>query len=254
MKQLFTVAITLTVFVLSMNGCGGGSSGTGTGGVETRTIEGSVNRTDGSDASGILITVVQTEASTITNELGAFSLETPITAGEVDLRLQGEDIDATVKVPDVSEVPSTVSVTITVPESGKVAAISNVEVLARIVGRCDTYFENLRVIRQSNTTPGGLTCVARVFVQGDGKTLGKVGVRIQARKCPKASEWFDVAEGVTMSGTNSGVAQVPFPYVDDADHCVYRIIAPDGIEEVPPVVYEIFTFTKQAFDARKTRK
>lgn len=234
------------VLLLLSIGCGGGSSGTG-----TRTIEGSVSGSSGAAIANVKVTIVQTDDVTFTDQNGEFSIETSLIAGDVNLRLQGDEIDTTVTVPDVSGEPTTVSVTISVAATGEPVSITNLEVLTKIVGRCDIYFENLRTIRQSNEVPRGLSCVARTEVKGDGKTLGNVGVTIQVRRCPAGSPWTTLASGVTMSGTNSGVAQVEFPFSDSAETCVYRVVAPDSIAGVKPIVYEIHTFTKQAFDARE---
>ena len=75
-------------------------------------------------------------------------------------------------------------------------------------------------------------------------TTSLAGVRVDADTAMKLS-----AAWACVRVISEGVAQVPFTYIDDQKNCVYRIVAPFGVDGLREVVYEVDTFTKQAFDA-----
>ena len=199
------------------------------------------------------MTIVESNDTGITDGSGNFSIEGPLVSGDIQVSVQRGTLNATVIVPNVSAEPTTISLDVQVSQSNtpmpSQVSSSNLEVVSKIVGSCDVFFENFRIIRQSNPTPPTVTCIVRSTLKGDGKTLGKVPITIQVRRCSAGSRWRTIAEGLTSSGTHSGVAQVPFTFIDDAKNCVYRVVAPAGVDGMKGVVYEIDTFTKQQFDA-----
>lgn len=116
---------------------------------------------------------------------------------------------------------------------------------AAVVGRCDLYFENKLTIRQANRVPGDLKCVARVTVSSGDKKLAQIPIAIQYRDCEGLSPWTTIAVGSTMSKPNLGVGQVQFPFIDDEAHCIYRIVSPFGLPNLPALERTIITSTYQ---------
>jgi hypothetical protein len=48
-----------------------------------------------------------------------------------------------------------------------------------------------------------------------------------------------------MAKPNAGIGQVRFPYIDDEQHCLYRIVAPFGVPNLPEFERIIETSTFQ---------
>jgi hypothetical protein len=232
----------LLVIVLALMGCGGGSAGTGTGPVVV--VQGAVLDDSGQPVKDVNIRVVETGSEDTTSSEGEFELETPPESNTITLEISSADGTTYVTI-DIPEEGGTVSIRLTVnPRLTQVNADS-LEVGAGIVGRCDAYFENSRIIRQANPVPDDLRCVAKVTVSADGRRLGRVPFVIQYRNCDETTPWTTVAAGSTMSPPNRGVGQVRFRYIDDQDHCLYRIVAPVGVPGLPELERLIHTRTYQ---------
>jgi hypothetical protein len=82
-------------------------------------------------------------------------------------------------------------------------------------------------------------------VSSENEMLARVPVAIQYRDCEQLQPWTTIAAGSTMGYPNSGVAQVEFPFVDDATHCIYRIVAPFGVLGLPDLERTVITGTYQ---------
>jgi hypothetical protein len=232
----------LLVIVLALMGCGGGSAGTGTGPVVV--VQGAVLDESGAPVENVDVRVVETGNEDTTSENGEFEILTTPESENVTLEISSETGTAYITI-QIPEEGGTVSVTLTVnPELSKVDA-TTLEMGAAIVGRCDIYFENRLTIRQSNRVPGGLKCVARVTVSAEDKKLAQIPIAIQYRDCDGINPWTTIAAGSTMGKPNLGVGQVRFPFIDDETHCVYRIVAPFGVPNLPELERTILTSTYQ---------
>lgn len=232
----------LLVIVLALMGCGGGSAGTGTGPVVV--VQGAVLDESGAPVENVDVRVVETGNEDTTSESGEFEILTTPEGENVTLEISSETGTAyiTIKIPEEGGI---VSVTLTVnPELSKVDA-DTLEMGAAIVGRCDIYFENRLTIRQSNRVPGGLKCVARVTVSAEARMLAQIPIAIQYRDCDGLNPWTTIAAGSTMDKPNLGVGQVRFPFIDDETHCVYRIVSPFGVPNLPELERTIVTSTYQ---------
>ena len=232
----------LLVIVLALMGCGGGSAGTGTGPVVV--VQGAVLDESGAPVENVDVRVVETGNEDTTSENGEFEIVTTPESENVTLEISSETGTAYITI-QIPEEGGTVSVTLTVnPELSKVDA-TTLEMGAAIVGRCDIYFENRLTIRQSNRVPGGLKCVVRVTVSAEDKKLAQIPIAIQYRDCKGINPWTTLAAGSTMGKPNLGVGQVRFPFIDDETHCLYRIVAPFGVPNLPELERTIVTSTYQ---------
>jgi len=232
----------LLVIVLALMGCGGGSAGTGTGPVVV--VQGAVLDDSGQPVKDVNIRVVETGSEDTTSQNGEFELETPPESGTITLEISSADGTSFVTV-TIPEEGGTVSITLTVNPRLRQVSADTLEVGAGIVGRCDIYFENNRIIRQANIVPKDLRCVAKVTVSAEGRRLGRVPFAVQYRNCDQTTPWATVAAGNTMAPPNRGVGQVRFRYIDDEEHCLYRIVAPIGVPGLPELERLIYTRTYQ---------
>ena len=245
MKHLLlkvTLIIFCCVFVISC--AGGGSAGTGTG--AGLTVEGLVLDIDSKPVSAARVTIKETGDSDISDSAGHFSIATSMVSGELTLEISsnGKSNTATITVNDGQ---GTLQITVKFNPLIEQTPATQLEVNAKIVGECDPYFENNRIIRQANPVSGALTCTAKVRVEGEGLPLAHAPIAIQYRACASNSPWVTTALGATMTGANLGTGQVTFTFEDDKKHCLYRILAPFDVKNQKPVVYEVHTITYQNF-------
>lgn len=232
----------LLVIVLALMGCGGGSAGTGTGPVVV--VQGAVLDESGAPVENVDVRVVETGSEATTSQSGEFEILTSPDTENVTLEVSSETGSALITI-NIPEEGGTVSVTLTVnPEFSEVNA-DTLEMGAAIVGRCDIYFENRRTIRQANRVPGDLTCIARVTLSTGSKKLAQIPIAIQYRDCAGLNPWTTIAAGSTMGKPNLGIGQVQFPFIDDEAHCVYRIVSPFGLPNVPELERTVITSTYQ---------
>lgn len=232
----------LLVIVLALMGCGGGSAGTGTGPVVV--VQGAVLDESGEPIRDVNVRVVETGSEDTTSPNGEFQLTTEPESGEVTLEISADNSVAYVTV-EIPEEGGTVSITLTVNPRLTSINADTLEVGAAIVGRCDIYFENGLVIRQANRVPSGVRCVAKVTVAADGRRVADVPFIVQYQDCDGLTPWTTVAAGATMKRPNRGIGQVDFPFIDDEQHCVYRIVAPVGVSGLPELERRIHTLTYQ---------
>jgi len=232
------------VLGLFLEGCGGGSSGTGS----TRLFEGTVVTSDRYPISGATVTIADTGDSTTTDPNGRFSVEAVTDSGNVDLTIEAGDVDTSVTVPDLSSDSSTVKVEVEIDPSTEIAEVDKFEVVSQVVGDCGQYFDNAQIISQIAPIPDAMVCTLKVTVNKNGQARGGVPFGLQYRKCADGEEWITEGEGKTLGGSKKGVGQLSFNFVNDLEHCVYRIVTPFEVEGVEAVVQQINTLTKQAYD------
>ncbi|MCC6219948.1 MAG: carboxypeptidase regulatory-like domain-containing protein [Deltaproteobacteria bacterium] len=242
------IFLAISLFLLS--GCAGGGT-VGTGGAA---FEGTITSAKNGPLPNISVTIAETGETATTDESGQFSIETSSISGDVELLVEGEteqgSISETVVVEDVPAEPATISVELEVNENSNLIVVEGVEVRAKIVGTCDFFFENRRVIRQTNAAPQGVECTAKIWLSQNSVPLPGLGFAIQVRSCSEDASWITLGKGTTRtSGDSIGIGQIDFNFIDDSEHCVYRIIAPLDEPLFPEVIHEIHTFTKQSQDA-----
>ena len=236
---LFSLVLAI---VLALMGCGGGSAGTGTGSIVV--VEGAVFDDSGRPLQDVSVRVVESGGEATTSQSGEFQVLAPPETETITLEVTSESgpVFTTVTIPKEG---GTVSVRLTVnPKVSEISADS-LEVGAAIVGACDRYFENNLIIRQSNKVPSKLSCVAKVTISTDGKGVARIPFAVQYRDCDQLLPWTTVAVGSTMGTPNLGVGQVRFPFKDDETHCVYRIVAPFGVPNLPELERLVRTSTYQ---------
>jgi hypothetical protein len=177
LKGALTVAAALLIA-----GCGGGTAGTGTG---ERSIEGQVLTADQRPLEGATVTVIETGDSSVTDAAGNFTISSPAEESVVDLSIdKGDDVHVTVGVDAGSDPAAAVHVSVTVsPASPHPVSVEALQVTAKIVGFCDAFFENNRVIRQSVRIPNGTQCDAQVTIYGDGRLLERIPFVVQRSRC-----------------------------------------------------------------------
>jgi len=235
------------VIVLALMGCGGGSAGTGTGAGPVVVVQGAVLDTSGQPLEDFRVRVLETGNEATTSQTGEFELVTEPESSSVTLEISSPSGSVFTTL-DIPQDGGTVAVKLVVnPRLSQVDA-NSLEVAAGIVGRCDIYFENGRVIRQANSVPDELTCVAKVIVSAGGRRLGRVPFAVQYRGCDESSPWVTIAAENTLTPPNRGVGQAQFTFIDDEQHCLYRIVAPFGVPGLPELEKLVYTRTYQSRD------
>lgn len=241
----------LLVIVLVLMGCGGGSAGTGTGPIVV--VQGAVFDESGIPIEDVSVRVVETGSEDITSDSGEFELLTEPEQESVTLEISTENGSSYVTIA-IPEEGGTVSVTLTFNPRLLQIDSESLEFGAAIVGLCDIYFENRLTIRQANAVPQNLSCVARVTMRANNRKLANVPIAIQYRGCSNEGDWITVAAGATMRKPYKGIGQVAFPFVDDIEHCIYRIVAPFGVTGLPELERIIHTRTFQDYSHAVNRK
>lgn len=248
MKIFKLIIIFLLFFIISC--AGGGSEGTG-----VVTIDGKVLALDSSPLPGSRVSVEGRNEIAITDGSGSFVLDVSqddIVNNTVRLIVETDNVRKPVLISDVQggAEDNSLNVQIKIDPSDQSIEVSNVTVKAKIVGLCDFYFENFSTIRQSNKVPDKLDCTLKVSIGGDGVPLSDVPFIMQYTGCSETREWTTLAAGETRSAPIAGVGQLEFPFADNDKTCVYRVLAPYGLNHVEPVEVKINTFSKQAYDDR----
>ena len=230
----FTISLLLTLL-----GCGGGSSGTGTG---LRRLTGTVQLTDKSAVAGATLTVAETGDSTTTGQDGSFALETTALGNEIKLLIESSSLSTSVTVNFLADGSGDVSLTITIDPLSNIAVVSGYDVRAKIEGDCDPYFENNRTIRQANRVPQGTWCPFRVSIRTAAGGLPNRVFSLEHRACSATAPWKLIQLGNT-NATGSG--EIQFQYFDDAEYCLYRVLVPINDPQLAPLEFDVLTFTYQ---------
>jgi hypothetical protein len=243
----FCVQLALLIFVLSLVGCGGGSEGTGSA-ISSRagTLEGKVSSSTDLPIPGAIVTVAETGERVVTDAEGKFSVEAPADTPSLTLAVTASSATGDVVLENVAVDPSTAAnVSIKLDAATHQIRATQVSATARIVGTCDSAFENDRVIRQGNHLDDGISCLAKVVVQSNGKNIGGIRVAVQHRACDITAPWQDSAIGTTNKDVHRGIAQVAFAFYTTPEFCQYRIVVPFNDPRFEPVIFEINTRQQQ---------
>ena len=212
-------------------------------------MEGKVQSIEQEPIVDAIVTVLETGDFGVTNALGLFTFPLSEELRAFTLQVETKLVSSSTTVDNLEPGPRVINLDIEVNEEQEQITVSDLDVLVKVVGTCDIYFENFRIIRQANQAPPGTICTAKVWINGDGKPLSRVPFSVQVRACQRGSEWRTLAAGETGSGgINVGIGQAQFPFEDSESNCVYRVIAPFDFQDLAQVVYRIHTFSKQAFD------
>lgn len=239
----------LIKFILFFIGCfscsGGGSTGTG-----SVTIEGSVSRAVQSPIPGAEVTIDGTREVVTTDDEGKFFIEHDLrnsTDGNITLTVDSAEIKRSAIIKDLNVDSEAVNINMIL--NRQEFDLNGLKVQPKIVGLCDFYFENTKVIRQGNAVPvEGINCRLEVSMTVNGVPLENAKFAVQTRACPDDSPWQTIAVGETASGLLKGKGELRFFFQDTSNTCVYRILAPIELERLNSTSTEIHSFTKQAFD------
>lgn len=235
--------ILLSAFTLQIVACGGGSVGTGSG--DNRMIEGKLSDESGNPIASALVTIEETGEQATTDSAGNFSISTTSDKTQLSLRVESDGFDDKIIVNDENKTDRTL-VQIRVDRKKKtIEKIKSLSVSAKIVGKCDSAFENRSTIRQSNKLANGTECTLKVVIFGDGKPLGDIPFVLQHRECDTSKSWRDSVIGATREVTTPGIEQVNFIFKTDSAHCQYRVVAPYRFPGLEEVVFPIETFQSQ---------
>lgn len=237
-KQLLTTLSLLLLLIFE--GCGGGTVGTGTGERSVRSIEGRILLVSGAPLPDAEVTILETGESGTTDSSGTFMIETESVDAQISLEIQTETISSRVQVETDPSDPVT-QVNLEVDPVRQVTTVRNISVTAKIEGSCDPYFENKRTIRQSNKLASNTKCMVNVRIRGDGAPLNRIPFVVEHAACNQ-KKWHRDSEGITNTG---GFGTTPFTYVDEPDHCYYRIIVPYNVQGLDPVTFLVVTFQAQ---------
>ncbi len=241
-KVLTFFLILATVGMLfTLEGCGGGSSGTGfdTQG-RTLTIEGALLSSDNEPLSGVVVTVVETGSSTVTDAAGVFSLSTPPLTGDAELTFERGEESGAATVPVADEATSVQIVVTLTPDLSKVEE-NSYSMTSEIGGDCSSYFSDETPIKQLSEVPQSAQCTAVVQVLNGGVPASGVPFAVQYRGCNDTDPWVTLALGETGSDEDAGKGEVPFSFTNDNLRCVYRIVTPFNIDGATLVAKEIQT-------------
>lgn len=224
-------------------GCGGGSAGTG-----TTSFQGKLLTPENEPVAGAIVTVVETGESAVTDKNGQFVLETASSNNNVAIQVEAPDVTATVTVPRASSNDSKVGLELEVNSETATITVKNFEISAEIIGGCMSAFaKRQNTLVQVRRIPDGTKCIARVIATEKENPLGGIRVEIQRSRCETGGTWTSVASGRTSFTDPAGVSEVPFRFLDDNEHCRYRIVAPVKDPKRSPLVFDIETFRLRDF-------
>jgi hypothetical protein len=243
MTKLFKSILIVVALIVVTSCAGGGSEGTG---ASTRTLQGIVRSPDGSPVPDAQITILSTGDSSITDAQGSFALQTSDFSTSLQLEVEKGSTKAEATISALSVDSSSVQVTIEFNSTSRSVSVSHLDVDVKIVGMCDVYFENNRVIRQANAVPRGQRCTAKIVTRSNGKLTGNVSYALRYGGCSGTGAKTILGTGLTSVAFNPGIGQISFPYIDDAEHCLYEFVIPYGVVGAQePIIYRLETFTKQ---------
>ena len=239
---LFLVIATVGM-LLTLEGCGGGSAGTGFDPQGRNvTIEGALLTSQNEPLAGVIVTVVETGSSTVSDSSGLFSLNTPPTTGDAELTFERGEVTGETTVALSQDSSSVQIVVVLTPELTTVTS-SSYTMTSGINGACAEFFSDETPIRQLSPVPAGTECSAMVQILAGQDMAQKVPFAVQYRSCEDDAPWITIALGQTSEGEAAGSGNITFPYVDDTRRCVYRIVAPFNIDGATLVAKEIQTQT-----------
>ncbi len=241
MKNKLSAIILLLITFLLISCAGGGTSGTGV--AAARTLSGTVTQSEGEPVENAVVTIEETGESDLTDENGQFEIGTDLVTDSYNIQIEGEDLNTTVSVDTVSEETQNVQVDIGLDNSNSISSISSIQISAKIVGTCSSYFDNSSRIHQSVGIAEDLNCTIKFFASGDLENQEEIPAVLEVSSCDGLT-WKEIARGATGVGRRSGVGQIGFTFIDDSEHCLYRLSAPAGNEQSSVEIF-IDTFSYQ---------
>ncbi len=246
MRNKLTLLILLTITGGLLSCAGGGTSGTGL--ASARILSGTVTQSEGEPVENAVVTIQETGESDLTDANGEFEIGTELVTDTYNIQIEGSDLDTMVTVETISDDTQNLQVDINLNNSdiNTSSTLSTIEVWAKVVGFCDPLFENNPRIRQSVAVPENSICTLKFYASSNNQKLERVPAILEVSSCDGLN-WQEVATGTTGVGNRAGVGQIPFAFIDDADHCLYRLQAPVDVANVRPVVVYIDTFTYQNY-------
>lgn len=240
--------------LLTSPGCGGGSVGTGTGEGVT-TVEGKIVTPSGEPLAGAAVKLQGAAVPATTDANGHFVIAVASTALPTNVQLQvapnpanTSTSTANVAVVEPSTDPSALVVQVVIDIETPPVVIQSSEVKVQAAGLCADRFVNNRTIEQIGSIVAGTLCTFNVSVTEDTVPQPLAQYRVEYRACDDASLWIPLLDGVTNSPNLGNTGEASFPYIEDADHCVYRVVAPVNQEGLEPTAFEIRTLLKKQFD------
>ena len=252
---VFLVIATMSM-IFSLEGCGGGSSGTGfTTDVKMITIEGALLTDDNTPLTGVQVILEETGASTTSDSSGTFSLQTPPISGDAELTFARDSRVSSKSIPVTDEATSVQTVITMTPTLNPIEESSFV-MTSKIIEECASYFTDDTPIAQINEVPTATFCTSELTITTGGAPAEKTPLAVQYRACASDSPWITLAIAETGAQSNgAGKGQIAFPFIDDQQRCVYRIVAPFNIDGAALVAKEIHTLSYRNFlgnrDARQ---
>lgn len=243
-KYDFIFVILILSVVYFLTACGGGSQGTGT---EPRTsFAGKIQSTDSNPIGGAQITVVETGEKTISDSEGNFNLNSSFVGGSTELIITTDQGSSTVVIDEnITSQGAAIVVGVEVGSGTQLSSADSLTITAKIEGDCDIYFENNRVIRQSNQIQDGKICPFRIKVFDGHIPISGSSVYVQKRGCDDNLGWVTIKEGIVGIKT-PGIVDVNFKFSTKPDFCLYRALVVVG--ENPAQEFIVRTFRKQKYD------
>lgn len=221
--------------------------GTTSSGSGVSSYEGNVSTSEGRSLSNVSVTIETTGDSTVTDEQGEFAIDSDAGGKEVPFLLESSSFTSRFTLKDIPEETSRITMQIILDPNTGISEVRNVNVGAWFAGLCDIYFENREVIRQANRVPPGTVCSLNVRVFGDGRPLRHIPIALEYSACTLGSEWKLLQTTQTGEGRHQGYAEINFPFIDSAEYCRYRVVAPYNDSKRRPVTYPIDTLTEQEY-------
>lgn len=113
------------VALISLGGCGGGTSGTGLPDQEV-IVQGRITLATGASAAGLTVTLVETGQTTVVSGAGEFSFVVAEPQPQYTLEFQGAALELAVVVADAPAEPGSVTVVVSIDPAQPDAAESTV--------------------------------------------------------------------------------------------------------------------------------
>lgn len=128
LSDILGVVAVLVLIGFLFSGCGGGTSGTGISG-SGALIEGRVRDETGMGVAGVIVTIPELAAQTVTDAGGEFSVETAENVDDLTVTLSGQGVDSTVPVNDIPDETSSIDVSVTVDSNSGVVSDTSVNIV-----------------------------------------------------------------------------------------------------------------------------
>lgn len=221
-----------------INGCGGGTSGTG---VDTQDYRGVVLDRSGSPISNARVTIEETGDSDTTEVDGTFDIQSTTNLVNATLLIETKVSETKVAVDQIQSVSQSIAIAIdeNVASHQKSAGY---DIRAKLVGVCDPFFVNSRPIIQTEKIPTSKICPLLVSIRTIDGGLANRKFQIQSNTCDASASWKLISEGQTGA---DGTGKINFNFEDTKSKCIYRILVPINDKRIKPISFEIRTLSFQ---------